>query len=360
MERNPIKCGGLGYFNLARGLGMVLIIVGHSINRVRNMQMSAGIFGGAGTILGGGIIAAFFMISGFGFYCRKPRKCFNIQKKLLLRPYFCVAAAVLITKFILAVIKKRSFFNHGGEMILTYMLGLNGEGGGSIGGIPIDSVSILWFILALFVGWMIYNGCMLLQSEWLRNIIVIFCVILSYILTLISKVWPFCFPMGLLAVGYLAIGDYIRKKQLLEKKIPWWTWIGILMIVFACAAFGNVNIVVGVWKLGLLDVLGSFCSGFILLQLYARFMKLNLNNRIIGLLEEIGFNSIWIVCLHAYEKIIFPWYRIYEMFPNEPWLAIILCFLSRCAVMYLMYRIVVVVRRIIKKTRRKEKITIEL
>ena len=74
------------------------------------------------------------MISGYGFYKRKPRKCFVIQRKLLLLPYCIVAAAVIISKFLLAVVRHRSFMENGGEFILTYLLGLNAEGGGTLWG----------------------------------------------------------------------------------------------------------------------------------------------------------------------------------------------------------------------------------
>lgn len=360
MGNNLVKSESLGYFNLARGVGIVMVLIGHSMNPLLSAAGDSHLFSGAGSVLGGGIMAAFFMISGFGFYKRSPRKCLAIQKKLLLRPYLLVAASVLLTKLILALVERRSFWHHGGEMVLTYLLGLNAEGGGSFYGIPIESVTILWFILALFGGWMIYNGCVQLQSVAIRRCLIVGCVVLSYILTLISKVWPFCLPIALLAVGYLAVGDHIRKKQLLEKKLPLWVWGLLLAVVLVCAAFGNVNIVACVWKLGLLDVAGSFCVGFLLLRLYARLMEKDWHGRISGLLEEIGFNSIWVVCLHAYEKKIIPWYRVYSIFPDQPWLAVILCFAGRCIVMYLIYRVIICVGRKWKRRGRKAKITIEL
>lgn len=361
MENYARKGESLGYFNLARGLGILLIVIGHSMNPLR---MSSGqgemmLFGGAGSILGGGIIAAFFMISGFGFYRRSPRKCLKIQIKLLLRPYVIVAAAVLITKLLLAIIEQRSFRNHGGELVLTYLLGLNAEGGGSFWGIPLESVSILWFVLALFGGWIIYNSCMQLSSGVLRGGMIAGCVVLSYLLTLLSKVWPFCLPMALLAVGYLAAGDCLRKKQLLWRDLPWWVWGILCLTVLVCAAFGEVNIVAGVWRLGLLDVWGSFCAGFLLLRLYACMMERDWHGPLISFLEEIGFHSIWIVCLHAYEKIIFPWYRIYGIFSEQPWLAVIICFAGRCGVMYILYRLILLISRKWKKKGRK-KITIEM
>ena len=352
MEKRWDNSESLGYYNLARGLGMMLIVLGHSMNPVLPKVRSSYPFQGAGTVLGGGIIAAFFMISGFGFYKRTPKKCFKIQKKILLKPYAMVAAAVLLTKVLLAILKKRSFLKNGGELILTYLLGLNAEGGGNLMGIPVESVSILWFILALFGGWNIYNAIAWIKSVQLQRLLTIGCVIVGYLLTRITVVWPFCFPMALLAAGYLAVGERIRKAHLLNEKLPFGWWIIIIALTLFSAAFGEVNIVACVWRLGFIDVAATFCTGFLLLRFYARVMQHDWNGKIVRLLEEAGFYSIWIVCLHAYEKIIFPWYRLNRMFPEKPWLAVTLCFFGRCAVMYVLYLIVSGIYRKWKRKRR--------
>ncbi|MCI5648711.1 MAG: acyltransferase [Fusicatenibacter sp.] len=359
MEQRQRKSECLGYFHLARGLGMILIVAGHSVNLFYSPGHGYGLFAGAGSVLGGGIIAMFFMISGFGFYRRSPGKCFSIQKKLLLRPYYLTAAAVLATKLLLAIGKKRSFLEHGGELILTYLFGLNAEGGGSFLGIPIESVSILWFLLALFGGWILYNQIMQFRSENLQAVMILLCILCSFVLIRLSKVWPFCFPMGLQAVGYLAAGDQIRKRNLLEKKLPVWMW-GLLILGTAAAAFGEVNMVAGIWRFGLLDLAGSFCVGFLLLRLYAGWKNRVDGGKVTAVIEEIGFCSIWVVCLHAYEKIIFPWHRLAWIFPDQPWLCVILGFCGRCVVMYLMYLILVFGKRKWKrwkKKRRKVRIT---
>ena len=157
---------------------------------------------------------------------------------------------------------------------------------------------------------------------------------------MISHVWPYCLPMGLLAVGYLAVGDYMRKRNLLQKKISWEAWTAILAVFLITSAFGRVNIVACEWRLGLLDVAGSFCAGFLILRIYAAFMRREPHGKLTGFLEEVGFHSIWIVCFHAYEKIIFPWYRVAGLFSGYPWLGVGICFLGRCAVMYLIYKLV--------------------
>ena len=49
---------------------------------------------------------------------------------------------------------------------------------------------------------------------------------------------------------------------------------------------------------------------------------------------------MWIICLHAYEKIIFPWYRVMELFVDCPVVGVLVCFAGRCAVMYILYLII--------------------
>ena len=352
MEKRLEKSEGLGYYNLARGLGITLIVLGHSMKPVLGEMSGSYPFQKAGTVLGGGIIAAFFMISGFGFYKRTPRKCFEIQKKILLKPYIMVGSAVLLTKVLLAILKKRPFLKNGGELVLTYLLGLNAEGGGNFMGIPIESVSILWFLLALFGGWNLYNTISRIKSVRWQRCLNVGCVATGYLLTKISAVWPFCLPMGFLAVGYLAAGEKIRKEHLLTRKLPWVCWGVIIVLTLISAAFGEVNIVACVWGLGIVDVAATFCTGFLLLRLYARVTEYDCKGKIARQLEEVGFSSIWIVCLHAYEKNIFPWYRLNAMLPEHPWIAVTLCFVGRCVVMYVLYQLILAVNH--KRKRRKK------
>lgn len=363
MNTERESCTSLGHFHMARGLGMVLILLGHSITpffRPDGTETVRSLFSGAGSVLGGGMMAMFFMISGIGFFCRRPGKCIATQTKLLLKPYYITAAAVLLTKALLALVKQRPFADHGAEYILTYLLGLNAEGGGTLLGFPIESVSIFWFILALYTAWLLFNSILRIKSRTAQMLLVTLCVTASWLLTLVSDVWPFCLPIGLLSVGYLAFGYAIRQHQLLDRKLPFWCWAVIWSITLICAAFGGVSIVSCRWQLGLLDVAGSFCVGFLLMRLYHWFMSANRRGALLRLLEGVGLHSIWIVFLHGYEKVIFPWHKLLLLFPDRPVLCVCLCFLLRSAVIYGLYRLISALLRRLRGKRRPGKITIEL
>lgn len=342
----------LGYFNIARGIGMFLILFGHSITPFFSAALPVPtLFSSAGSLLGSGIMAMFFMISGFGFYTRRPRKCWSMQTRLLLKPYLYTTTAILLTKILLAILKQRPFSKHGGSLVVTYLFGLNAEGGSTWHGIPIDSVSIFWFLLALFGSWVICNAIFRLHSRRVQGILVTGCVILSYLLTRISKIWPFCLPIVLLAVGYLAVGTVIQKRNLLEKPLPLWFWWILAGTTTVCCLFGHANIVACQWQLGLLDVAGSFCIGFLLLRLYHHLMQHNWHNRMVSVLEWVGFHSLWIVCLHGYEKVIFPWYRLQTLFPTHPIVCVWLCFLLRCGLIYLLFRLLDPISRRLRRRR---------
>ena len=204
-----------------------------------------------------------------------------------------------------------------------------------------------------------YNSIFRIKSAVWRTIWIIICVLFGYFLTVFSRIWPFCLPMVLLSVGYLAAGYEIRQRRLLDEKLPPWFCCCILGITLFCTAFGFVNIVACQWRLGLLDVAGTFCVAFLLIRVYHAFMQRDLRGPLIRMLEEIGFHSVWIVFLHGYEKVIFPWYRLGELLPGNPVLCTVLCFALRCAVIYALLRLLQWVRRKLQKKRVKPAMTLQ-
>lgn len=340
MIKSPQKNSGLGFFNQVRGLGLLWIIAGHSMALFMTgsgATMEVPVFSGAGRVLGGGVLAMFFMISGLYFYRRSPRKCVHTQAKLLLRPYILTCAAITAVKAFLALLSGGDFWGQIISLSVSYLLGMNVTNGAQFLGITLKSISIFWFVLALFGGWVVYNSIVSVKNRNLRVLLVITSVVAGWVLTVLSAIWPYSLPMALMAVGYIAVGHMIREHNLLNRKLPRWLWWSIGSVTLVSLAFGYVDIAGGKWKLGLLDVAGSFCVGFLLLRLYNRLSQIRLNGFIARGIEKVGLNSIWIICLHAFEKEVINWRRLQWMLPEHPVLCMVLCFVGRCAVMYLLY-----------------------
>lgn len=352
------KKDSLGYFNLLRGLGLFFIILGHSIAPFLTVQPAGEatvFFQGAGRVLGSSILAMFFMLSGLGFYRRSPKKCLTIQTKLLLKPYAFTAIAFIIGKMILTAIKGSSVLKQGLSLSLTFLLGLNASRGADIFGIRVTTISILWFVIALFGSWVIYNLIMHISRKPLRYLCIAGCMLLSWGLSLISKVWPFALPMMLMAVGCIAAGHEIQVRNLLHAKLPVPAWCGIALVTLVCLMFGYVDIAACTWKLGPIDMIGSLCIGFLLLRLYRRIMELGIQGKLVGLLELLGVNSIRILCLHAFEHAIIPWRDLSKLLPDAPVLCSILCLLGKGITIWALYQLT---HRLTRK--KKKTITLEL
>lgn len=362
MSDRQNRWNSLGFFNLARGLGMLYIIAGHSITPFIDKPSGdlQGLFSGAGGVFGGGVMALFFMISGFGSFTRSPKKMLAVQAKLLLLPYAITAAAILAGKALLALIEQRSFWANGGELLPTFLLGLNAEGGATIGDMPVDSVSVFWFILALFGGSVLYNAIRRLKSNALQWGLTVGCVLIGCLLCRIGAVWLYCLPLMLLAVGFLAVGNAIRDYRLLERKLPLGCMVLMLAVIALSFAFGGVNMVACVWKLGIFDVAAVCCIGFLLMRLYAALMKRlpAKDNRLIRFLETVGLYSMQILCLHEFEKMLFPWYRLGDLFPNSTVLCFFVCWIGRMALILLGLRLFGMLQRGLLG-RRRAKIHIE-
>lgn len=355
MKNSVQHHNSLGFFNRVRGLGLLWIIAGHSMAQFMTASASPvtlPVFAGAGRVLGGGILAMFFMISGFYFYRRSPKKCFQIQKKLMLRPYILTGIAIIMAKGLVKLLAGRFSWEEIIGLTITYALGLNVTNGAEFLGITMKTISIFWFVLALFGGWVLYNAILMLKDQKKKLICMIGCVVLSWVMTEISRVWPYALPMVLMAVGYLAVGHHIRECGLLDRKLPKWLWAVIGGVALVSMAFGYADIAACVWKLGLIDVAGSFCVGFLLLRLYAFLARRCGNFKVLQVVEQVGLHSMWVFCLHAFEKETINWKRLGYIMPNQPVLCMILCFVGRCAVMYLLYIGFIQVRKLYNSKRR--------
>lgn len=361
MSIAPDKHHNLGYFNLARGLGMILILAGHSFVPFLHISPVSGSpapFSGAGSVLGAGVMAMFFLISGFGFYTRSPRKCLSTQNKLLLFPYYQVALILIAVRLVLTFLRGRNILQTAADLLLTYPLGLNAENSSALFGEPVKSVTILWFILALYGGWVIYNAICRIKDQRRQRLLVLGCVVVSWALTLISKAWPMCLPMALLACGYLDAGHTIKQKNLLFQPLSWKAWAAMAAVITISSAFGYVDIGAGIWKMGLIDVASTFCIGFILLRAYSRFMQLELRHPLIHILERIGNRSVWIVFLHAMEKSVLPWYRLQSLLPDASILCALICLIARSLLIWAAYRIFTRLQRILR-TKKKARVRID-
>jgi fucose 4-O-acetylase-like acetyltransferase len=370
-KREAKDIHSMGFFDLAKGLGMMIIILGHSYNmtfvtpgvgtavdgaRSIIFGKAVPLLSGAGSVLGAGVVAMFFMISGYSFFKRKPKKCLSLQAKLLLKPYALTGAAIVISKFIISTLRGRSFLEHGAPFITTFLFGTSLDSGGRIFGLPAESISILWFILSLFEVWVTYNLLVRIKKEATRHILIVCIVIAGYLMSLAPFAWPFMLPQSMIALGYFHVGYMCKVHKAFDVELPQWLPVLAGSVASFCLLFGSVNIARSQWGLGMIDLAGTFAVGFLMLLGYVKKLGPVPDNKITALISNVGFLSIWIVCIHGYEMCVFPWYMLTDALMPHRILAWAALTVLRSIMIWVIYKMITTVR---KKFHRKKKVVLQ-
>lgn len=262
---------------------MIMILFIHTVSNYsfssvmnRNYAIMI-IFGIPYSILGAGLMQAFFLTSGYGFRKTSIVKCMKRQAKLMLLPYLygTIATTVLhfCTRYIISHSVKLALWQTW-QVVGGFLLGLptNME----IFGVQYYSCGAMWYIIALLIGWNILNILMNVVSERYLTIAVWGVACFGWLIG-IGRVIPFSISQGMIAVLYLHYGYRIKKDGLLTKK---YTKGQIFIAVLICSisvgisAYVGVldNMAEGIWSTGIISILIDGCIGFFIIYIV---IKLN-------------------------------------------------------------------------------------
>ena len=350
----------IGFFNFARGIGIIYVLFGHSILLLYPMSFTDNPFGNCVSILGGGCMVLFFLISGYGFRRRRMGKCIKMQIKFLLKPYWITAGCIIGAKLVLAFLRQRSFWKFGGQYIFSYLFAINrgADGGyrGTILGLHVDDVAMMWFFWAMFGGWVLCNAITGVKRKSLQCILVVLCACIGVSITYISDIWPFVLPQMLQAVGFIFLGYMIREGHLMERTLPVWLYITAGATAGISIVWGGVDIYTGVWKLGFLDYLGIVAIGFIGMRFFVWLARKSRKLPAYDFISFIGGRTQIILCIHAFDEKVLPWGWLEPFFTGEYWLGCVVYFIIRCAFIFVAYQAVQFVNyKFFRKWRKKRK-----
>ena len=264
----------------------------------------------------GATLPVLFLISGFGFTAIGMKKCVKKQTKQLLKPYILTGATVAALH--LAVHSCTFHYFPGaarqtGMLILSHLLGL--QTGIQIGGIQLCSVGSVWFLLALFEGWVLITFVRNYLPGRFHAFLSVFFIFSSFLLLAVAPPWvnyPFCFSYSLLCAGNLYLGMQMRKHNLLWKRLSPVIWFLIALF----AVFANINMnIPAVHPVVLLIALcvyciGSECAAFLLMWVFVRINRWN--NWLFDKFRMVGRYSLWVLCAHTIESQGLLWYLFAE------------------------------------------------
>ena len=328
----------IGTLNFARGISIFLIVVLHTIRPILQNERIM-IFSGFSSAL----VPFFFVISGYLFTPKSVPETLRSTASTMMIPVGYVMIANLILYPFRVIWSGGSYLQGIKTMGLAILLGASDDG--VFMGIPYVNNGPIWFLIALFVGWNILNLIMTINNQKVRVALIIASSLAGYLLSRAGIVF-WCIQGGLIAVGYLAAGYYMKK---MKNGIPTPVRVVILAGAILSLLFSFMSIAENKYAYGIPDLLGALCCSYFLL-LACIFLN-SVDLAVIDGIESCGRYSLLVLCIHSVLFTSLPWHMFYTHFGNPlvgAGLLLIYNFVVIMAVGYVLDRI----KR--KKMKRKE------
>lgn len=291
-EKNRIE-----YFDVIKGIGIILVILGHMTRFTSFSNKAIYTFH----------MPLFFLVSGYFISFRDKYKDF-VKKKAtqLLLPYFFSCLCVLVIQIIKQVILGKTLeqvLQTFGKLIYSFVYGSGME---YYKPFYIPPIGVLWFLLALFISLITVRK--FLEYKYGP----VYIVLLAYAGYLSSMLlWlPFSVQAGFTVSIFVYIGYLANKNGFLEEKT------NPLIVIFALGIwlfgifFGKgLYVFFNGYGNGLFSIVVGICGTYIVL-LISRFICKHLNF-LTKILVFFGKNSLIVLCFHLIEYTMIPWSKVY-------------------------------------------------
>lgn len=313
-------------FDITKGIGIIFVIAFHVssvwIGRVSLPAVLSYIFRFLDNLTTCGMMATFFMISGYGFRPRPLKKAAAHQAKLLLIPYLWVSGAVVAVTGLVSLLQGfglMASIKRAGRYMIGMMLGLRETG--TYFGVEIPGVGPAWFLLSLFISWCVLSFLFSKCRPAVTGALAVLCGLIGVVLEAIVP-GLFCIPSGLRYVAILYFGYLLKKRKWLEalRGKAGWLLCAIMVGVAAAAAFMTKTPLYQLKPDSLIAnllavpvvLISAVLFGMTLLLLT---QKLNsVRNRAMDAIAFIGQNSLLYFCANAVDCQALPWYLFVERF----------------------------------------------
>lgn len=286
------KIIGLTMFDFMKGLGILAVLVRHSIYGLEISTDSL-----FWKDLYSVVIPAFFMTSGYWLKKRSFQEGLAISLKQLLKPYLIVIVCID------GVGLFHRLLQHNLEEWLSLFLRqsilvISGE---------YSRIGFMWFVFALMVGWILFYGLIQIRNEkWQIGVSVLLCFFGTQLL---PHQLPFQLAQGMIAQFFLYIGYLMKRKKFLEKKLSVLIVIILTVIWLGGGYFSYQRYLCDLsmyqFGNGMPAVICSLCGSVLVLK--AGIWINAIDNPLIEKIGQLGRYTMWILCIHSFEATVFPW-----------------------------------------------------
>ena len=338
--------GGIGssltMFDFAKGLGMIVIILGHSAEDVVVIndflpKVNSACFG----IIAIGIIyslmAMFFIASGYGFKKGDIGTGTRKQLKFLLSPYWKVALGVTVVSLFRVWLDVT--FNVKDLLFKVLPFALFSAHDGTVMGIDIGSIGPIWYGTSLCFGWIILSIIFQKDSKAIHFIGVAICAVIGFILSRFDM-HLFCLTQTFASIPMIYAGYLIRNNKVWTKETGLKRIVYIVLaVLFFVGALVNgtpFSMAVNNWGNNLiLAVVVSILGGFLLMRIMLSFNKL-LKGKAKSI-KKIGRESYYIFYIHTFEYLAVPWKQIMQGIEIAYEIKILFIFICRSILIWLLF-----------------------
>ena len=298
IETKKAASGRLEFVDVAKGIAMICIVLGHmGISGINRFVFTFH-------------VPVFFLISGYFISAEEKLSSFIVKKlRTLIVPYFLTCGVIVVLGFL------KGLYHSGIGLALQdakYWLYASIYGSGNSYQEPfyIASIGAIWFLWALFWG-----SLFLKISLKMKPVLRLAFVIALFLFGYFTRNW-FWFPLsiqgGCCATLWVYIGYLFKRfKEMREKLPPECKYIvllfSVVVWVFFIIQFQTFWLVRGDIGRGVVDIFGSLCASYAVIQISRYIWKIPLIGR---WLAYLGRYSLFMLCIHIVELNLFPWDRV--------------------------------------------------
>ena len=307
----------LGMFDLIKGFMMILMIMAHTYGLfdVMNGYESLDDFVAAQSpivliilvlflMVGEASMPILFIASGYGFRKTTFKKCVDKQAKMLLYPYAVTGCVAVVFHFVYYYLRYRSGLRTAVvqtiRLLAGFVLGMPNET--TILGQRIGICGPVWFLLALFIGNVIFNE---LLQRFEGKVLLLVSALISCVGWLLSlgQTIPWALSQSLVAVLYICFGHMIKKNKIYTSSEKPALRIAVMALILAAhfimRCFGEYNMAVNVYSFGPVSIIVCGLSGCLTIYL---FLFLNrFKGGVSEFIRKIGRLSLYVLCIHTIE-----------------------------------------------------------
>ena len=307
----------LGMFDLIKGFMMILMIMAHTYGLfdVMNGYESLDDFVAAQNpivliilvlflMVGEASMPILFIASGYGFRKTTFKKCVDKQAKMLLYPYAVTGCVAVVFHFVYYYLRYRSGLRTAVvqtiRLLAGFVLGMPNET--TILGQRIGICGPVWFLLALFIGNVIFNE---LLQRFEGKVLLLVSALISCVGWLLSlgQTIPWALSQSLVAVLYICFGHMIKKNKIYTSSEKPALRIAVMALILAAhfimRCFGEYNMAVNVYSFGPVSIIVCGLSGCLTIYL---FLFLNrFKGGVSEFIRKIGRLSLYVLCIHTIE-----------------------------------------------------------